>query len=337
MLKNFTQKGGFMDQLLATAHERVQQWITAYPELQLWDDVPWQGGTNQIFYGACAGAPIVFKFFPRKVRKWQEERALQWLAASGVVPRLYPYPSEEILVMQRLPGQMLWQVEGGLSTAAQTNLYRQVGAGLARLVKYAASPADNEAQNPYAADHHLHHFWNSSFEAYFDETLATAQAALARHQINHPALHASIRNLQAVRNEALAYPVFMHVDDVHGANMLVEGDQLQGFIDFEMSRLGNELYLLGTTLQWACLEDSVQWQPLRAGYEEEQGIPLAAETLALIKLFAPFQRWRRFAWYWGSDDQPEWVWRDNVRQTTVELLIKTLTVVDSVVHGQQVQ
>ncbi len=324
-----------MEQLLAIARERVQQLITGYPELQLYDDIPWQGGTNQIFYGARADAPIVFKFFPRKVRKWQEERALQWLAASGVVPRLYPYPSEDILVMQRLPGQMLWQVEGNLPAAAQTDLYRQVGAGLARLVQYAASPADSESQNPYAADHHLYHFWSSGFETYFDETLATAQAALARHQINHPALHASVRNLQAVRSEALAYPIFMHLDDVHGANMLVGGGQLQGFIDFEMSRLGNELYLLGTTLQWACLADSVQCQPLRAGYEEEQGSPLAPATQELIKLFAPFQRWRRFAWYWGSDDQPDWVWQDNVCQTTVEFLIKTLTVVDSVVHGQQ--
>lgn len=49
-----------MDQLIATAHERVQQWITNYPELQLWDDIPWQGATNQIFYGARASEPVVF-------------------------------------------------------------------------------------------------------------------------------------------------------------------------------------------------------------------------------------------------------------------------------------
>lgn len=319
-----------MDQLLNTAQTQVRQLVARYAELQLWEEIPDQGATNQVFYGACAGQPVVFKFFPRKVRKWQEERALQWLAASGVVPRLYAYPSEEILVMQRLPGQMLWQVEERLSAEARTALYQQVGAGLARLVKYAARPADGEWQNPYAADHHLSHFWRTSFEQYFDETLATCQAALTRHQINHPALHASVRNLQAARSEALSYPVFMHVDDVHGANMLVDGDKFQGFIDLEMSRLGNQLYLLGATLQWACLDESPRWSPMRAGYEAEQGAAFSPDTLALIKLFAPFQRWARFAWYWGSDEQPDWVWQDNVRETTVDKLLKILAVVDSV-------
>ncbi len=319
-----------MDQLIATARERIGQWIIDYPELQLWDKIPRQGATNQVFYGTRAGEPIVFKFFPRKVRKWQEEHALQALAASGVVPRLYPYPSEEILVMQRLSGQMLYKAEKALTGEAWTKLYRQVGAGLARLVQYAAQPADGKVANPYAIDHHMYAFWASSFEEYFDEILTTAQSALIRHQIHEPVLHESVRSLLAARSEVLAYPVFMHVDDVHGANMLVDGDQFQGFIDFEMSRLGNQLYLLGAALQWSCLDNPAQWAPLRAGYEEEQGAPFDPETLALIKLFAPFQRWCRFAWYWGKDEQPDWVWRDNVRQTTVDSLLKVMAAVNEV-------
>lgn len=317
-----------MEQLIATARERVQHWISDYPELQLWEEIPWQGATNQIFYGTRAGAPIVFKFFPRKVRKWQEEYALQSLAASGVVPKLYPYPSEEILMMQRLPGQMLYKAEKELPAAAWTNLYQQVGAGLARLVHYAARPTDGKVPNPYAVDHHMYAFWGSSFEEYFDEILTTAQAALIRHQINDPRLHHSVQNLLAARSAVLAYPVFIHVDDVHGANMLVDGAQFQGFIDFEMSRLGNQLYLLGATLQWCYLDNPAQWAPIRAGYEAEQGAPLAAETVALLKRFAPFQRWCRFAWYWGKEEQPDWVWRDNVRQRTVDSLLKILALVD---------
>src|SRR5262245_25799015 len=140
-----------MDHLLKTAQERVQHFITAYDELQLGADTPIQSATNRVLYGQRAGEPVVFKVFFRKPRKWQEERALRWLAASGVVPRLYPYPSEEILVMQRLPGRMLWQVQESLPAAALSGLYRQVGAGLARLVKYATSPADGgNWQNPFA-------------------------------------------------------------------------------------------------------------------------------------------------------------------------------------------
>ena len=174
----------------------------------------------------------------------------------------------------------------------------------------------------------MYAFWASSFAEYFDEILTTAQAALIRHQINEPTLHHSVQNLLAARNEVLAYPVFIHVDDVHGANMLVNGEQFQGFIDFEMSRLGNQLYLLGATLQWCYLDNPAQWAPIRAGYEAEQGMPLTAETLALLKLFAPFQRWCRFAWYWGKEEQPDWVWRDNVRQRTVDSLLKILALVD---------
>jgi len=84
---------------------------------------------------------------------------------------------------------------------------------------------------------------------------------------------------------------------------------------------------------WQEQDDPAQWPPMRAGYEQEQGAPLSTETLALVQHFAPFQNWCRFAWYWGSDEQPEWVWRGNVRETTLQRLVQTLEVVGSVVHG----
>src|SRR6266567_790991 len=93
-------------------------------------------------------------------------------------------------------------------------------------------------------------------------TVVTCRDALGRHRIDQPTLHASVRDLQAARSVVLAQPVFMHVDDIHGANILVDRDTFQGFIDFEMSRLGNELYLLGATLQWACLTNPAQWRPM---------------------------------------------------------------------------
>lgn len=319
-----------MDQLFTTARQQMQAFVSNYDELQLWDEMPFQSATNRVLYGERAGEPVVFKFFFRKTRKWQEERALQALAASGVVPKLYAYPSEEILVMERLRGEMLWQTQANLSAAALGEVYRQVGAGLARLVTYADRPAaDTDWRNPYAP---TDLFWSTSFEHYFDETLATCQNALVRHGIDRPALHESVRNLQAIRSEALARPVFMHVDDIHGANMMVDGETFQGFIDFEMSRLGNELYLLGATLQWACLDDPAQWPPMRAGYEQEQGSPLSPDTLKLVEIFAPFQTWCRFAWYWGSDDQPDWVWQGNVRETTLRKLVQIVEEAKSVVR-----
>lgn len=317
------------EQVMQTAREQIERFILPYPVLQLWENTPMQSATNQVFYGACDGERVVFKYFKNKARKWQEKRALEWLAASGVVPQLYPFDSENILTMQCLPGQMLWQAQQSSSAATLTRLYHQVGAGLARLVKHAHKPAIGDAwQNPYAPDDA---FWSTRFDEYFDTTLDTCVATLQRHQFDQPALLAAARNLQAARNEVMAWPTFMHGDDVSGANTMVEGAIFQGFIDFEMSRLGNELYLLGTALQWACLDNPSQWAPMRAGYEAERGAPMEQEMVALLKLFAPFFNWCRFAWWWGSDDQPAWVWERNARGRTLNELLKTIAVVDSVV------
>jgi hypothetical protein len=73
---------------------------------------------------------------------------------------------------------------------------------------------------------------------------------------------------------------------------------------------------------------------MRAGYEGEQGAPLSTDTLELVKRFAPFQNWCRFAWYWGSDEQPDWVWQRHVREKVVDQLGQTLAVVESVMQGR---
>ena len=73
---------------------------------------------------------------------------------------------------------------------------------------------------------------------------------------------------------------------------------------------------------------------MRAGYEEERGAPLSANTMALVELFAPFQCWCRFAWYWGSDEQPDWVWRGDERDGVLTDLVHTLDVAQSVAGAQ---
>ena len=287
-----------------------------------------QGATNQIFYGTYDDEPIVFKYFRNKARKWQETRALTWLANSGVVPQLYPFDSEYILVMERLPGEMIGLAQQTLPADTLKSLYHQVGTGLAKLVQYAHRPTQEDAwQNPYAPDDE---FWSTPFDEYFDTNLAICAATLQRRDFGQPALLAAVQNLQAARSEVMAWPIFMHGDDVSGANTMVTGDTFQGFIDFEMSRLGNELYLMGTALQWACLNNPSQWKPMQAGYEETRESPMDREMIALLKLFAPFFNWCRFAWWWGSDDQPDWVWERKARERTLNELVKTLEVVDSV-------
>ena len=321
-----------MTDRLQNARSRLGQLVLAHPELDLSAAAPVQSATNAVLYGTRAGEPVVFKLFERAHRKLQDERMLRWLAPSGVVPRLYPYDFDDVLVMEYLPGQMMYEVQAQLTAAATPTalapLYRQVGAALAKLVAHAFTPGDNvdEWRNPHTSDP----FWNTTFETFFDEVITSSQRALKAHNLAQPPLQQSLANFRAARSEILDQRTFLHVDDVHGANIMVDQGKFAGIFDFEMSRLGNELYLLGATLQWACLGDQRQWRPMLAGYESERGTPLSRETRALVKLFAPFQNWIRFSWYWGSDEQPNWVWQRNVRQNILKQLIQTLDAVDEV-------
>ena len=243
---------------------------------------------------------------------------------------------DDVIVMECYPGEMLWQAQQRGQSEGLTDLHRQVGSGLAKMVRHAYRPSSDDAEwlNPHSTDP----FWNTSYEQFFNTTYAqffndvitTAGEALTRHEITHLKLRQSLADIKAAESEILNQPTFMHFDDVHGANIMVHEGNLQGFIDFEMSRLGNEFYLLGSALQWACLNDRTWWAPILAGYEQEQGAPLSAEKLRLLKVMMPFQNWIRFAWYWGSDDQPDWVWERNVRKKIAEQLSKALGIIESV-------
>ncbi|MEM7531724.1 MAG: aminoglycoside phosphotransferase family protein [Chloroflexota bacterium] len=314
------------------ARVRVRQLVSAHDELTLWDESPIQSATNAVLYGSCHDERIVYKVFERPYRKHQDERQLQWLSSSGVVPKLYPYDFEDVLVMTCLPGEMLYKAEESATPAVKSSLHRQVGVGLATMMQHAYIPGDddNEWINPHTDDI----FWNSTFETFFDTVINDSFAAIAFQKMNQPQLQQALEHLQSARSEILDQRVFMHSDDIHGANIIVYDGVLQGFFDFEMSRLGNELYLLGATLQWACLSNPTQWQPMLSGYEDARGERLSADMLRLLKLFVPFQNLIRFAEYWGSDDQPDWVWERNARERTLSQLIELLDGVDTVMRDQ---
>ena len=129
--------------------------------------------------------------------------------------------------------------------------------------------------------------------------------------------------LTGLRSAIVTRDSFLHVDDIHSNNLIVHDGRLQGFIDLEMSRFGNDLYLLGSALGTACHQPEL-WPSIRWGYETELGAGLDDETLLLIKQFVPFKLWIRFAWYWGTDDLPDWVVRGNNRQMVIDGLIKVL-------------
>ena len=281
---------------------------------------------------SAKGEPIVFKFFGDEERKGHEETALRWLRETGVVPHVYRFESDNILIISRLSGNTLLQVEDSLTPAALAGVYRQVGKGLAKMVKFSYRPDSRHTwDNRKSAGVDLNFFWKSEFETFFDGIIETCREGLSRHRFGQKQLHHSIETLTEMRDQILERDVFLHVDDIHTNNLIVNEGELQGFIDLEMSRFGNDLYLLGSALQSATLDDPQQWRCILEGYEEEQGSSLSEQTLFLVKIFAPFQNWIRFAWYWGTDALPRWAIKRNVRQKTVEQLVRTFETVDSIV------
>ena len=82
----------------------------------------------------------------------------------------------------------------------------------------------------------------------------------------------------------------------------MNGPQLKGFIDLEMTRYGNEILLLAAAMVMT-MDEPTLWSSLRRGYEDYCGKPIRPKMITLAKIAAPFSQWIRFMWYWTTDPQ----------------------------------
>ena len=134
--------------------------------------------------------------------------------------------------------------------------------------------------------------------------------------------------LQKNRDAILAHPTFIQMDDFHTGNIIVDGDKLMGFIDLEMTRYGNEVFLLAAALAMTADEEQRgQWNWIRQGYEYRRGKPIDSDLLYLAGISASFCQWTRFMWYWSTDDLPQWAIEANMRKSvTTDIKIITETI-----------
>ena len=299
-----------MDQQLRRAKAHISALARDYPQLQLNPDGQnephFQGGTHRILLGTYKDAPAVFKCFSAgkycAERKAHEKSALVQYAPTRLVPQLYPVESETVFVLERLPGLPMFMAEERLSRAEAETLYRQVGSALARFVRTA--PGGNvprQTQKISTDDGFDYHFYcNANLPTLFATVITKSTRVLADEDIPEKAtLRESLAALEKNQDAILAYPQFLQMDDFHTSNIIVDGAELQGFIDLEMTRSGNEALLLAAALVM-CGERRDQWSWLRAGYEESLGRPLDDTTLALARIAAPFSQWIRIMWYWTA-------------------------------------
>jgi hypothetical protein len=275
----------------------------ATPEYTVDDDQPdCRGGTNFITFGTLHGQPVVYKYFDYLPRKTQEEKALRLYAPSGLVPRLYPADTKSMLVMERLLGSTLTEAQNNFTQDRVEGLYYQIGRSIARFVDMAPGATSVGRDDLSARPGFDYEFYcQASVCALFDTVMQRAARVLRDEDVpDADILRASLASLQQHRDEILSYRSFIQMDDFHSHNIIVDGSNLRGFIDLEMTRYGNEVLLLAAAVVMT-LDRPALWVSLRRGYEDCRGRPIDPQTMSLATIAAPFSQWIRFIWYWTTD------------------------------------
>lgn len=288
----------------------------------------WLKGTHLVAFGSYCGKPAVFKFYDGDARKEHEKKALRLFEPTGLAPRVFG-ETDMMLVMERLPGSTIHEIEKDLNASERDELYFSLGEAVARIVKTA--PGSSEAtrdETPFRACNQRD-FYNTPFDAlsvlyreadtatFFDTTVARAARALRDRNVPHKdTLADSLAALQQNRDAILAFPSFVHMDDLHDNNIMADRSKITGFIDLEMTRSGNEILLLGAAL-WSMCRQPGRWSSFRGGYESARGMTLDDHLLSLIRCAASFSTWIRFSWYWSTDDQPWWAEEMDLRSSAV--------------------
>jgi hypothetical protein len=319
-----------MDYFYTEAREKIAEFVASHPGLSLDKRLPKvQGVTNRVLFGKASGIPVVYKYFCETARKVQEEKAIAALSRSLFIPRLLLFNSDRIMVMTRFPGRTLWESRNDLDRNVLAGLFGQIGSALAEFEDLARPIETYSARKDSPGMRFdVPYFWNSSLPDFFDGLIDACLSEMTRFGVDDPVLLKSIRAMAERRSEFLGLKAYVHPDDIHENNMVVEDEFLRGIIDLEMSRTGNDIYLLCAALNSKSLRDPFFRDAFRQGWESKRGSAIDARTMALVKVFLPFQIWIRFGWYFNSDDPAEWVVQD--RKVTLTQLKETIQFSDSV-------
>lgn len=330
----------FLIQQRKRADAHLARFLEANPGYSLDHAQPqWLKGTHLVTFGTYHEKPVVFKYYDGDPRKEHEKRALVSFAPSGLVSQILG-ETDVMLVMDRLPGSTMHEVEKNLDLAEQDELYFRLGQAVAKVVETAPGRnlADRHETSFRASDQR--DFYNTPYDAlialyrqadittFFDTTVARAARVLRDRSVPHKeTLTRSLTALEQNRDAILAYPSFIHMDDFHTNNIMADGPKITGFIDLEMTRPGNEILLLGAALSSMCRQPG-RWAPFRGGYEDARCMALNDSMLSLVRCAASFSTWIRFSWYWSTDDQPWWAEGMDLRSSAVRDIKEGLEAVE---------
>ena len=248
----------------------LAEFLAGNPDYSVDDSQPaGRGGTNFITFGAFRDEPVVYKHFDFLPRKQQEETALRSYRATGLVPKLYPVASEEMLVMERFVGITLTEAEETLAQNQIEQLHYELGRALAHMVSImprVSSDGRNDLSAQRGFDYEF--YCQACVGALLDHVTEQGAQILERHDVpEKELLEVSLASLRQNREALLSAPSFLQIDDFHSHNIIVEGPRLKGFIDLEMTRHGNEILLLAPAMVMN-MKKPMLWTSLRRGYED---------------------------------------------------------------------
>ena len=290
-------------ELQGCAETCLSRFLDANPEYAVDDDQPdCRGGTNFITFGSFKELPVVFKYYCRPDRKEQEKVALELFAPTALTPKLYPGETDLMLIMERFSGTTLTMAEANLTGHQIEQIYHELGRVMARIVHVAPHGVFLRRHNVTAKPGFDYRFYcQADLSTLFDTVTECASKVLAEQDVPHKGiLDASLSALRHNRDAILAYPSFLQIDDFHSHNIIVDGSQLRGFIDLEMTRLGNEVLLLAAAMVMTA-DKPMLWSSLCRGYQKNCQMPMDTQIIVLAQIAAPFSQWIRFMWYWTTD------------------------------------
>jgi hypothetical protein len=320
-----------MNTRLQSTLDEVRALIEANDGLSLDSDYlpPHPGATNEVVFGHQDSQAIVYKRFGDPNRKHHEKKSLLLFAETGLVPRLLPIETDTILVMERLQGKPFYTCEQELEPAQWADLFRQLGAAMAQIVEFAPGAKDasvgHQNISPQEEFFDYRFYSEANLPTYFDTVCDRSLRAFDERHVPHgAALKESICAIRDRREEILSFASFVCMDDFHYNNMIVDGIELQGFIDLEMTRYGNEVLALAAFLSSVPQRQMDRWTWFREGYEAGRRRPLEPRLVHLAATAAPFTNWIRFSWYWSTDNLPQWAIDRKQRPKTIEAIEGTI-------------
>ena len=316
-----------MDRKLEIARQNIQIFKEKVCGLQILDEPAYQGQTNRVLFGSYNDELVAIKYYSDPSRREQEVKALTLMRSTAVVPELVPLEDPHIMVTKRIEGDALALVYDSLSQKELDNIYLGMGAALASIEQYSLHPMRNQQWERHCKTGvvDLNYYRHSAWPDFVNEIIKRCLHAMDAHDLRDSELIYSIEAISDYCDAFVEFEMFFMGSDFGSNNMIVNQGHFQRFVDLEMSRYANAIYLVGTGMFMVWRQSPHHLDSLVNGYLDASGRTDVDSFLRLCRVYAPFSYWVNFAWYFNMDKLPPWAVATNHKQKILNLITSTVS------------